>query len=56
MRSRTETIRSKKTRTETPGHTAWRLLLADDPKLIAEIEAAYGMTQEETVCLMPISA
>lgn len=35
--------------TETPGETAWRLILSDDPAEIAEIEAAYGMTQAEVV-------
>jgi len=34
---------------ETPGQTAWRLILCDDPAEIAEIEADYGMTQAEAV-------
>lgn len=34
---------------ETPGETAWRLILSDDRAEIAEIEAAYGMTQAEAV-------
>jgi hypothetical protein len=34
---------------DTPGQTAWRLILADDPKTIADLEAGYGMTQQETV-------
>ncbi len=34
---------------ETPGQTAWRLILTDDPKLIQKLEADYGLTQEGTV-------
>jgi len=34
---------------DTAGQTAWRLILADDPAEIAEIEAAYGRTQAEAV-------
>jgi hypothetical protein len=32
---------------ETPGQTAWRLILSDDSAEIARIEAAYGRTQAE---------
>ena len=31
------------------GLTTWRLLPADDPKIIAEADVEYGMTQDETV-------
>ena len=34
---------------ETPGDTAWRLILSDNPTEIARVEAAYGRTQAQTV-------
>jgi hypothetical protein len=34
---------------ETPGDTAWRLILSDNPTETARVEAAYGRTQAQTV-------
>jgi hypothetical protein len=34
---------------DTPGDTAWRLIMADKPDEIARIEAEYGQTQAATV-------
>ena len=37
---------------ETPGDTAWRLILADDPAEIARLEADYGRSQADTANFM----